>query len=227
MAREYFNAYHSYIEAIEPLNDAERGRLFTACLTYSKTGEVQELCGNERFVFAGMKSQIDRDVEAYELKCAKNRANGSKGGQANATERYQSLPNAPDRPRTPPKEKEKEKEKDISTAVDTRAARKRLSHGTYGWVKLTDDEASKLISDLGQAEFDRCVKYVDESAQSSGNKNRWKDWNLVIRRCSREKWGERGAGLQRRNKAIDYEQHALSDDQLNHIFYDLDGGTEG
>ena len=95
MAREYFNAYHSYIEAIEPLNDAERGRLFTACLLYSKTGEAQELCGNERFVFAGMKSQIDRDCEAYKDKCAKNRTNGSLGGKANATERYHSLPNDP------------------------------------------------------------------------------------------------------------------------------------
>lgn len=30
MALESFNAYHSYLKAIEPLNDAERGRLFTA-----------------------------------------------------------------------------------------------------------------------------------------------------------------------------------------------------
>jgi hypothetical protein len=61
MARGYFNAYHSYLEAIEPLNDAERGRLFTVCLFYSMTDEAPELRGNERFVFAGMKSQIDRD----------------------------------------------------------------------------------------------------------------------------------------------------------------------
>ena len=30
MALESFNAYHSYLKAIEPLNDAQRGRLFTA-----------------------------------------------------------------------------------------------------------------------------------------------------------------------------------------------------
>lgn len=62
MARGYFNAYHSYLEAIEPLNDAERGRLFTVCLFYSMTDEAPELRGNVRFVFAGMKSQIDRDA---------------------------------------------------------------------------------------------------------------------------------------------------------------------
>lgn len=101
-------------------------------------------------------------------------------------------------------------------SVETKAA--------YGWIKLTEGESSKLISDLGQAEFDRCVRYIDESAQSSGNKNRWKDWNLVIRRCSREKWGERGTTKQRKSNAQSYAQHNLSDDQLNHLLVDLDDG---
>ena len=112
MAKEYFNAYHSYLEAIEPLNDAERGRLFTACLFYSMTGEVPELRGNERFAFAGMKSQIDRDSKQYENRCEINRKNGSLGGQTKPSERYQTLPNATDGYQTPPKEKEKEKAKE-------------------------------------------------------------------------------------------------------------------
>lgn len=64
--------------------------------------------------------------------------------------------------------------------------------GEYGWVQLTDEQYNNLIRDLGQTELDRCISYIDESAQSSGNKNRWKDWNLVIRRCHREGWGLRG-----------------------------------
>ncbi len=64
-------------------------------------------------------------------------------------------------------------------------------HGSYGWVLLTDDQYKKLVSDLGQVETDRCICYVDESAQSSGNKNHWKDWNLVIRRCARDGWGKK------------------------------------
>ena len=64
-------------------------------------------------------------------------------------------------------------------------------YGEYGWVQLTDSQYDKLLQELGQAELDRCISYIDESAQSSGNKNRWKDWNLVIRRCHREGWGLR------------------------------------
>lgn len=65
-------------------------------------------------------------------------------------------------------------------------------YGEYGWVQLTVEQYNNLLRDLGQAELDRCISYIDESAQSSGNKNRWKDWNLVIRRCHREGWGLRG-----------------------------------
>lgn len=64
------------------------------------------------------------------------------------------------------------------------------TRGEYGWVKLTDKQYEKLLKDLGQEELDRCIKYVDESAQSTGNKNEWKDWNLTIRRCSRDGWGK-------------------------------------
>lgn len=75
MAREFFQAYHSYLEVLEPLTDAQRGRLFTALLRYSITGEEPELHGNERFVFPAMRQQIDRDARRYDEKCAVNRQN--------------------------------------------------------------------------------------------------------------------------------------------------------
>ncbi|MBS7403569.1 MAG: hypothetical protein KIG37_08555, partial [Oscillospiraceae bacterium] len=90
MALESFNAYHSYLDAMEMLNDAERGRLFTALLIYSSTGEAPELRGNERFIFPSMKSQIDRDIAKYKRKCEKNRANGS--------ERQRTVANGSERP---------------------------------------------------------------------------------------------------------------------------------
>lgn len=81
MAREYFQAYHSYLQSMEPLNDAECGRLFRALLKYSETGECEELRGNERFVFPTMRAQIDRDNQKYEEKCQKNSENGKQGGR--------------------------------------------------------------------------------------------------------------------------------------------------
>ena len=58
----YIKVFVDYLDAIEPLGDAERGRLFTSLLTYARTGEVPQLGGNERFLFPMMRAQIDRDV---------------------------------------------------------------------------------------------------------------------------------------------------------------------
>lgn len=65
----------------------------------------------------------------------------------------------------------------------------RHAHGQYQWVRLTDEEYSRLLADLGEAELARCIAYVDEAAQSTGNKNKWKDWNLTLRKCHRDGWG--------------------------------------
>ncbi len=73
MPVEFFCAYHSYLEMMSALTDAEKGRLFTACLEYSKLGEVPQLSGNERFLFPAFKAQIDRDMEKYREKCNTNR----------------------------------------------------------------------------------------------------------------------------------------------------------
>ena len=65
----------------------------------------------------------------------------------------------------------------------------RNRHGKYGWVRLTEEEYSRLVAEYGEAEAERAIAYVDESAQSTGNKNHWKDWNLVVRKCIRQGWG--------------------------------------
>lgn len=77
MARDYVCLYHSYLDAITELGDAEKGRLFTAALVYSATGETMELCGNERYVFPMIRGQIDRDKASYQRKCETNRSNVS------------------------------------------------------------------------------------------------------------------------------------------------------
>lgn len=95
MAQEYVAAYYSYLDFMAELSDAECGRLFKACLIYGKTGTAPELRGNERFVWPGIKSQIDRDSQKYQEKCEKNAKNATatasdrKRTQATASERSQ------------------------------------------------------------------------------------------------------------------------------------------
>lgn len=107
MAIEYFCAYHSYLDSMEELNDTERGRLFTACLIYSKTGEAPQLRGNERFVFPTLKAQIDRDKATYDSRCRKNSDNIRKRWNTDVYDGEQPCTND-----TKTKEKEKEKTKE-------------------------------------------------------------------------------------------------------------------
>lgn len=86
----------------------------------------------------------------------------------------------------------------------------RHAHGQYEWVKLSDDEYAHLLANLGEKELARCIAYVDEAAQSTGNKNKWKDWNLVIRKCHRDGWGL--AGLKGRNAPASREYNFTADD---------------
>ena len=81
MAREYVCLYHSYLDAIEALGDAERGRLMTAMLEYSLRGAAGDLSGNEKYIWPLVKAQIDRDAHQYKEKCEANASNGKKGGR--------------------------------------------------------------------------------------------------------------------------------------------------
>lgn len=60
--------------------------------------------------------------------------------------------------------------------------------GEYGWVKLSNEQYSKLKTEFGDDYINKVIKAVDEYSQSNGNKNKYKDWNLVIRKAIREKW---------------------------------------
>ena len=78
MGREYFCAYHSYLDSMRNLSDEECGRLFRALLQYSATGEAPALPDRESIAFDFMRSQVDRDRAAYERKREKMRENGMK-----------------------------------------------------------------------------------------------------------------------------------------------------
>ena len=176
MAREGFVVYHELLNWLEPYGDAERGRLFTAMLKYSTTGEAPGLSGAERYIWPAVKDKLDRDKETYESKCQQLQANATKSKQKQA-----------DATKSTPTETE--------TGTGTKLKQNSLTgesmhtHGEFCWVKLTDAQYAKLLEDLGQEELDRCIRYVDESAQATGNKNKWKDWTLVIRKCHRDRWG--------------------------------------
>lgn len=159
---EYFMAYISYLDAIEPLGDAERGRLFTALLQYAKSGEVPQLNGNEKFLFPMMKSQIDRDNAKYAEKCERNRQSAYQRTAANDSECKQTQANAA-------KGKENTKEKENNTHSNecvTRTRAKKNKYGEYGHVLLSDTDYQKLHDEYSNA--DEAIAFLDEYIEYKG-----------------------------------------------------------
>ena len=117
----YIKLFLDYLDAVEPLGDAERGRLFTALMQYARTGEAPQLSGNERFLFPMMRAQIDRDSAEYKDYCEKQAENGKKGGR-------------PKKPKNPPfsgkptasqksQDEDKDEDKDKDSGKDNTPAR--------------------------------------------------------------------------------------------------------
>ena len=131
--RSYLKVYFDFDDKTEALSDAEKGRLLLAMYRYALTGEKPVLSGNERFLFATFKGEIDRDVAAYNTKIA----NGNLGGRPSTekpnvteakpkeTESNRTKPKETETPKNKNKEKEEEDLKE-STLTGTKEKRKRF-----------------------------------------------------------------------------------------------------
>ena len=183
----YVCLYSSYLESVAPFSEAERGRLLTAMLVYAVRGEEVRLPGNERYLWPTIKSQIDRDAAAYRERCEKNRDNGKKGGRPEKRSVFEK-PKEKEKEKENEKKNEKEKESILRPGAAPAEAEKTV-YGKFGWIRLSAQEHARLRGELGQAELDRCMASIDESAQSTGNKNHWLDWEVVLRRCHTNGWG--------------------------------------
>ena len=175
MAREYVCLYHSYLKSVEPLNDAERGRLFTACLTYSMTGAEPDLRGNERFVWPTIREQIDRDTKKYSDFCKKQQENISKRWDTTVYDGTSGIPD--DTKHT--KEKEKEKENILSSpnvedSIARTPARKRFTPPTLAEVTAYCRERQNAVDPQ------RFIDYYTANGWKVG-KNSMKDWKAAVR----------------------------------------------
>lgn len=199
--RDYAALPHEYLEEMAALSDAEFGRLVRALLTYSMDRTPIALNGNERFYAVRVMNREDRYQQAFQdANSARSRAGAAgasaRWGKANACEGMQTHANACEGIEEDAANGNTETKANAKTETEPKKESKH-AHGEYGWVKLTDAQYEKLLADLGQEELDRCIRYVDESAQKTKNKNHWSDWNLVIRNCHRDGWGQKPAGKKR------------------------------
>lgn len=199
MDRTQFTFYASFYKAISRIkDDAARAKAYDAICQYALYGTEEDI-----------DSLPDMAAIAYELikpnlDASRKKAENGKLGGKNKQSKSKTEANGKQEQKANKKEKEKENKKENEIEEENEiekesyisTPRKRdtpakESFGQYGWVKLTEEEHNRLIEEYGLPEVQRAISYIDESAQSTGNKNKWKDWNLVVRKCIRDGWGKR------------------------------------
>ena len=115
----YVKVFGDLSATVDLLSDAEAGRLLKSLLHYINDRE-DELLGQEKLVFAMLKSQIDRDAASYAAYTDKQRENGRKGGRPAKAKPFSENPKNPslfsETQKSQEKEEEKEKEKEKENA---------------------------------------------------------------------------------------------------------------
>ena len=191
---EYMPIWRRYLEQIEcaDLTDQELGTLFRAMMKYQFEGvEPEGLNSVLRVFWAFFRGDLDYARERYETSVK----NGKKGGRKKKAkpEETQKNPEEGISITESITESITKTETKSSQAVSSAKAEDDLSvskkvYGQYGWVLLSDQEYEQLRNEMGAVDLQACITYIDESAQSTGNRNHWLDWYAVLRRCYQKRW---------------------------------------
>ena len=207
MKRGQFTFYRSFWEAVQEMSKKDKADVICAICAYALDGEEPKLTGNQKAIFSLIRPTLDTSAKKAQNASKRNESREQNENKTKTKAKQNAHEGEKEKEKEIEIEKEKEKEKEKEyegeheyapppegpplPAPEKSKPQARAKYGAYGWVRLTLEEYARLLDELGKAELERCIRYVDESAQKSGNKNRWKDWNLVIRNCHLEGWGLR------------------------------------
>lgn len=61
-------------------------------------------------------------------------------------------------------------------------------YGEYKRIKLTEEQYNNLIKDYGKEFIDKQIQLLDEYVESNNNKNKYSNYNLVLRKSIRDNW---------------------------------------
>ena len=78
--------------------------------------------------------------------------------------------------------------KDNNININNTSNNKYIYMGTYKRIKLTKEQYNKLIDDYGENYINQIITRLDEYVESNNNKNKYSNYNLVIRKAIRDNW---------------------------------------
>ena len=211
---KYLKVFTDFAEILEPLQDAEVGRLFKSMLAYAETGAAPDLRGNEKFVWNAAKQIIDRERDFSDKQAEK----GKKGGRPKKPEKAdesQQKPEKADESRKSQKDKDKENYKEINSKEFTKKA------ATATFTPPTVEEVRKYCSERKNTVNPQAfVDYYTGRGWYLSKGVKVKDWRACVRT-----WEQREPKKKDRYGAENYQQHAITEDMLRDAFVNFEEDT--
>lgn len=180
-----FIMYKDVLEYAEDLSNEQLGELYRAQLMYANGKDVEITDPEVKGVWRGIKHRMDKDAEAYQIKCEKNAAN-RKGTSTTVNER--------ERPSTTVNERERSGS-DIDNDIDTEDTNVSKEKGCTNVhpKKKSAPFVAPCVSEV-RAYCDERHNSVDPEAfvdfyQSKNwmvGKNRMVDWKAAVRNWERD-----------------------------------------
>lgn len=215
----YIKVFVDYLDAIEPLGDAERGRLFTSLLTYARSGEVPQLNGNERFLFPMMRAQIDRDVLSKDELSQKRRDAASASKRSTCEQKEHLQANAASASKCPQdkdnKTIDKDKDKDKSARARDADAFAAFAAGDGDLLAVLKD-FEKMRRSIRKPMTDRAKQLLVTKLKNEFPPEQWKS---VLEQSIVKCWQDVYPLKEREQQRLGVEQHRenVSSDELENL----------
>ena len=196
---DYFPTWRRYLELIREGNLCDRalGALYRAMMEYQFEGKLPERLPSEAKIYwLFIQKDLDHARQKYETSVLNGRKGGRKKKKPEETQRSLTegktiTESIPESESISISESISEKDHGLPAKADGSVCKK--IYGEYGWVLLSDEDYDELQGLMGPEQLRRCIAYIDESAQSTGNRNHWLDWKAVLKRCYQKRWHETSA----------------------------------
>lgn len=188
MERKGFFCYNSWLKALEPFGDAERGRIWTALLEYSNGLAIDgHSSGNERFILPMLLDQIDRDTQKNEKKSQTLKERQSQATPSNPAQPTATRSNPPK-----DKDKNKDKDKDIPATAAACAQGEQYNADLADCIQRYEQNCGSVPRAVADAINAALLKFpaslicqaIDEAA--ANNARRWSYISKILDRCEQQ-----------------------------------------
>lgn len=201
--KKSFVIYTSWKRWLDGLNLEQKGKWLDWMLSYTND-EHPDFPQDQAVMIACMMAQdtLKRDLQKYEQRCERTNRINEERKRKKEEQSQNNIDTILQRSRTDivsdndnDNVNDNVNVNDISNDIDNKKNDKEKAsneathtYGEYKRIKLKDSQYKKLVDKFGENTTKLAITKLDEYVQSNNNKNKYKDFYLVLKKVIEEDW---------------------------------------